>query len=157
MTALRACVILLALALPGCTSVAVTGGVGLGAGAAVRLSGIIHGGAMLYAGFDLGRLYGKQPPIFTGCATAGFLHAQGNESVKSSMQHYCLGLLPGLLSGGTHHHPWAFGLDVALGLCHLRLAWDPALAFGSEAEAMEIPGPGSEADGPREPEALERD
>lgn len=121
-----ACVtLLIALALPGCKSTAFTVGVGFGAGAEVRLSGILHAGALAFFGCEWGSVYGFSPELFNLYGTLGLLHYETSSFTEILWQHYCLGVLPGVASGGENHHPWAFELGVALGLVHFRLGWDP--------------------------------
>lgn len=134
--------LLLVLALgSGCSSFAVSGGLGLGVGAEVRLSGLLHTGLLAYMGFEGGSVYGERPRLFNAFLCAGVFHFEESAFKGAAWRHTCFGLLPGLISEGKNHHPWAFEVSVALLFCHLRVGWDPTVPWRSNPDEDPEPSP----------------
>jgi len=153
----RSCALLLiAGSLSGCSAFAISGGVGIGVGADLRVSGLLHTGAIAWFGFEGGSVYGRSPSLFNLLAALAFPHFEDSSFKGTAFEHRCLGLLPGLLSEGEHHHPWAFEVNVAAVFFHLKLGWDPAAALGLY-DPSEAPSPVAEESTVEEEEPLERD
>jgi hypothetical protein len=104
-------------------------GIGLGIGAHVQASGLVHGGAMLGAFGGPGVCYHRaEANALRWYAVLGPAHAEVYGFKHAHGGHACVGVLPGLLNDDSkvgHPHAWAFEVGVALLFFDLQLGFDP--------------------------------
>ena len=138
----RALLAALLLSLGGCRLFRAEVGLGLGLGAEVHLSGLVHTGALATAYAGLGVLYHRPsaglPFGFVGLSsvTLPFFHWSGlslpiGPAYRTLTVHSNLGLLPPLTAGvagekrGRWRPVWAFEVSVAALFVTVRLGFDP--------------------------------
>lgn len=140
---MRALLLVFALSFWG-TGCACTVGIGLGAGAEVKLAGALHTGLIGWGGIELGPHYGHKT-FWSLVGGLPFLHYEeytgalvGVPSARR-VDHFCVGLLPGIASRGRNDHPFALEVRVALGFLSLRFGVDPIgrCDHGPEADGPE--------------------
>jgi hypothetical protein len=141
------------LFLSGCSANALrcNVGVGIGLGADVQVSGLLHGGLLAGAFAEGGPYYGEDAGRLDGSVTLGLFHFMDRGFKHSKNHHMCFGLLPGI-SGplwdlDRDAHPWAFELGVALLLVEFRIGYDPTVPFPTSPDERTLPPAATSVDG----------
>lgn len=150
----RPILLALLLVLSGCRLFRAEVGVGLGIGADVHVSGLVHAGLLATSCVSVGNVYGKAESRMPAVLTVPLFHGETGLMNDRRFQHTNFMFLPPLTAGATgfeegRTHPWALEVTVACLVLTVRLGLDP---IGAVIDALSDPEPAAAEEWPPEPE-----